>query len=191
MPSRLANPLLAGLLLVLAACASVPVAPPAGTLSTSDQPFAIDGRLSARRGSYAVTVSFAWTHTSPRDALVVTTPLGQAVAEITSDASVPLAEMRMADGRHVEASDWSRLTERVIGFPLPVEGLAWWVRGTARAEAPHSAEFDASGRLDVLRQDGCEIVYGYADDSMRRPSRLRLVCNDLELRIVIDRWRAA
>jgi len=43
----------------------------------------------------------------------------------------------------------------------------------------------------VLRQDACEIVYAYADGATRLPSRLRLLCHDLELRIVIDRWRAA
>jgi hypothetical protein len=42
-----------------------------------------------------------------------------------------------------------------------------------------------------LRQDGCEIVYAYADDAARHPSRLRLTCHDLELRIVIDRRRTA
>jgi hypothetical protein len=45
--------------------------------------------------------------------------------------------------------------------------------------------------VGVLRQDGCEIVYAYADNSSRLPSQLRLACHDLELRIVIDRWRAA
>ena len=48
-------------------------------LGPVDQPFAIDGRMSARRGNDAVAVSFAWTHSPPRDELVVTTPLGGAL----------------------------------------------------------------------------------------------------------------
>ena len=76
-------------------------------------------------------------------------------------------------------------------FPLPVAGLAFWVRSVPHAESPHATELDAAGRVGVLRQDGCEIVYSYADDGTRRPSRLRLACHDLELRIVIDHWRAA
>ena len=60
-----------------------------------------------------------------------------------------------------------------------------------RPDAPHAKELDAAGRMGVLRQDGCEIVYAYADDSGSRPSRLRLTCHDLELRIVVDRWRTA
>ena len=99
--------------------------------------------------------------------------------------------MRTADGRRDAGSDWAALTERAVGFPLPVAGLAFWVRGAARADSPHTAEFDAAGRVGVLRQDGCEIVYAYADSAARHPSQLRLTCHDLELRIVIDRWRAA
>jgi outer membrane lipoprotein LolB len=156
-----------------------------------DQPFAIDGRMSARRGNDGVAVSFAWTHSPPRDELVVTTPLGGALAELSGDASLHRVEVRAADGRADAAADWATLTERIVGFPLPVEALAFWAQGGPRPEAAHSAETDTGGRASVLRQDGCEIVYGYADDADRRPSRLRLTCHDVEVRIVIDRWRAA
>jgi outer membrane lipoprotein LolB len=183
--------LVATLALVVAGCASTPVAPPTAIPPGADEPFAIDGRLSARRGNDAISVSFAWTHASPRDEIVITTPLGGALAELSGDASTQRVEVRTADGRRDAAYDWATLTERTVGFALPVAGLAFWARGAARADAPHTAEMDAAGRVAVLRQDGCEIVYAYADHSTRRPAQLRLACFDLELRIVIDRWRAA
>lgn len=191
MPRAAWFPLSAVLALVVAACAIAPTAPPPAAVPIRDEPFGMDGRLSARRGNDAVSVAFAWTHASPRDDLVLTSPLGQAVAELAGDASTGRVEVRMADGRREEASGWAELTERVVGFPLPVGGLAWWARGAARADAPHAVEYDAAGRANVLRQDGCEIVYAYDDGSTRRPSRLRLVCHDVEMRIVIDRWRAS
>jgi outer membrane lipoprotein LolB len=155
-----------------------------------DPPFAVDGRLSARRGDEAISVSFAWTHAAPRDEFVVTTPFGGALAELSGDASTQRVEVRTADGRHEVASDWATLTERIVGVPLPVAALAFWARGAPRADAPHAVEIDSAGRVDVLRQDGCEIVYAYAGSATRLPSRLRLLCHNLELRIVIDRWRA-
>jgi outer membrane lipoprotein LolB len=176
--------------LLVASCATT--GPPVTTFSAptaSDAPFAIDGRLSARHGRDAIAIAFSWTHTPPRDELSVSTPLGQSVAELTGDASLGRVEVRTADGRRDVASDWSTLTERTVGVPLPVEGLAAWAQATPRANAPHSVEADAVGRTGVLRQDGCEIVYAYADDSARRPSGLRVVCHDLEMRVVIDRWR--
>jgi outer membrane lipoprotein LolB len=162
---------------------------PAPIPGAGDAPFAIDGRLSARRGGDAVTANFTWRHASPRDDLVVTTPLGQAVAEITGDALAQRVEMRTPDGRREDAADWATLTGRAIGFPLPIAGLAAWIQGVPHAGAPHSIELDAAGRPAVLRQDGWEIVYGYADDGGRAPNRLRLVYPDLEVRIVVDRWR--
>jgi len=191
MPRAASRALVATLAFVVAGCASVPSAPPPTIAVANDEPFAIEGRLSARRGNDAVAVAFVWTHTPPRDEFVVTTPLGGAVAELSGDASTHRVNVRTADGRVDAARDWATLTERVVGFPVPVDGLAFWAQGVPRPDASHAKEMDAAGRMDVLRQDGCEIVYAYADDAARRPSRLRLTCHDLELRIVIDRWRTA
>lgn len=189
MPRAASLPPLVVFALLAASCASVPapreVAPPV------DTPFAIDGRLSARRGADAIAIGFAWTHSSPTDALVLVSPLGQTLAELTSDSAIPRAELRMADGRQDAAPDWTTLAERATGFPLPVGALAWWAQGVPRPDAVHARETDRVGRTSVLRQDGCEIVYAYADDTARRPARLDLACHDLEVRIVIDRWRGA
>ncbi len=177
------------LALGVASCATQPPPAAPAVATATDAPFAIDGRLSARRGRDAIAIAFSWTHAPPRDELVVSTPLGQSVAELTGDASVPRVEVRTADGRSDVASDWTTLTERTVGVPLPVVGLAAWTQGAPRANAPHSIETDSIGRTGVLRQDGCEIVYAYVDDAARRPSGLRVACHDLEMRIVIDRWR--
>jgi outer membrane lipoprotein LolB len=191
MPRAVAWPPIAALVLAVGACATVPPVPPAPLPFADDAPFAVDGRLSARRGQDAVAITFAWTHTPPRDDLIVSTPLGQSLAELTGDASTRRVEVRTADGRHDEAGDWATLSERVVGFPLPVEALSRWAQGAPRADAAHAIDHDAMGRTSVLRQDGCEIVYAYPSDAARRPSGLRVTCFDLELRIVIDRWRAA
>ena len=138
-----------------------------------------------RRGTEALTANFSWQHAPPRDELVVSTPLGQTVAEISGDATTKRYELRRADGRLEVANDWSELTERALGAPLPVAGLAAWIAGAPRANSPHSIEPDASGRTVVLRQDGWEIVYAYADAGARLPMRLQLTQPDLEVRIVV------
>ena len=182
--------LVAAALLMVGACASLsPITstPPADV--ATEEAFTIDGRLSARRGAEAVTANFTWRHDAPVDELVVTTPLGQEVAELHGDTRAKRVEVRTADGRTDEAPDWSTLTERALGFRLPIEGLAAWVRGTAPAGAPPTFEYDAAGRVVVLRQQGWEIVYSYPDERTRRPSRLRLSYPELEVRLVIDRWQ--
>jgi outer membrane lipoprotein LolB len=179
----------AAAVLLLAGCALAPPHPPSTTFAVvADAPFALDGRLAARRGSDAVTANFTWHHAPPRDDLVVTTPVGQSIAELSGDTDAQRVEMRMADGRRADGPDWMSLTERALGFPLPIAGLAAWVRGGPHPATPHWVEPDAAGRAAVLRQDGWEIVYGYHDGATRAPSRLRLAHTDVEVRIVIDRW---
>jgi outer membrane lipoprotein LolB len=95
--------------------------------------------------------------------------------------------LTMPDGRTIEAADWEALTVRTLGAPVPVRGLASWVRGVAHRSTPHSVERDALGRASLLRQDGWEIVYAYAGESLR-PLRLQLSYVDTELRLVIDNW---
>ncbi len=176
--------------LLLSGCTGVPPRESGGVAAiATGGPFTIEGRLSARRGSEGMTANFTWIHSPPHDDLVVTTPLGQDVAQITGDATAQRVELRTGDGRHDEASDWSTLTERALGFALPVAGLGAWVRGAPRQGAPFSTEPDTAGRAKVLRQDGWEIVYEYGDDSTPTPSRLRLSYAGLEVRIVIDRWQ--
>jgi outer membrane lipoprotein LolB len=177
----------AALAFLLAGCAITPLAPTQTFPSRADEPFAMEGRLSARRGNDAVSVSFVWNHKPPKDEFVVANPLGATVAELSGDSSTRRVEVRAADGRTDAASDWPALTERFVGFPLPVEGLAFWAQGSPRPGAAQIAEADDAGRLHVLRQDGCEIVYTYGENATPLPSQLRLTCNDLELRIVIDR----
>ncbi len=174
--------------LFIAGCATQPVAvaPPH---AAGDAPFAVEGRLSARRGNEALTVNFQWTHTPPSDAFVVTTPLGQQIAELNGDSSAGRVELRGANGLREQAADWATLTERAFGAPLPVDGLAVWMQGQALPGTPHVLERDAAGRISLLRQDGWQVDYDYADATSARFARLQITRTDIEVRIVVDRWQ--
>lgn len=173
---------------LLAGCATVPSSSPSTTTApVPPASFTADGRLSARHGKDAVSVNFVWKHAPPHDDISLSTPLGQILAELSGDASVGYARVRRSDGRTLEADGWMALTERSLGFPLPVAGLAAWIRGGPHEGSPHSIEIDASGRPATLRQDGWEIIYDYADARALRPERLRLIYPEVEVRVVVDR----
>jgi outer membrane lipoprotein LolB len=152
--------------------------------------FDVSGRLSARHGSEAVAASFRWSHANEGDELELASPLGQTVARLSGDASQ--VRLQAADGRVSTASDWASLTEQGLGWPLPVQGLAYWIQGISRPGAPFTVEAGDDGRTAVLRQEGWIIVYlDYTQtaDAGWRPSRLMLTYPEVELRIAIDRWQ--
>lgn len=178
--------LLAFTVALLAACAATPPQPtPSAPVSLADEPFDIAGRLSARRGSEGAAANFRWTHRVDRDQLTLATPLGSTLARLEGTSAQ--VRLELPDGRVTDAADWEALTSSVLGAPIPVRGLAWWIRGAPHPGSKHTSERDAQSRASVLWQDGWEIVYGYGDGGSR-PARLRLSFPDTEIRLVLDAW---
>lgn len=175
---------LAGML--LAACATAPpVSRTAVPDSRTDESFEARGRLSARHGNEAAAANFRWTHRPGRDQFTLASPLGSTLAQL--EGTLREVRLELPDGRVIVAPDWEALTSKVLGAPIPVRGLAWWLRGLPHPDSAHSVERDAAGRASVLRQDGWEIVIDYGESS-DRATRLRLTYPDTELRLVIDAW---
>lgn len=181
----------------IAACAVALLSACAGLRSPSIEPapvaldpaFEASGRMSARRGNDGVAVHFTWRHAPAQDQFDVATPLGQVVARMQRDAAGVRVER---PGEPVaEYASWSTLTEAVLGVAIPVEGLVAWIQGAATPGVAADIERDAAGRPGVLREQGWEIVYAYADSVTRRPARLSMRypgSEPIEVRIVVDRW---
>lgn len=152
--------------------------------------FEAAGRLSARHGSEAVAANFHWRHAGEHDQMELVSPFGQTIALLSGDSAQ--VQLQSADGRVTTASDWTTLTEQGLGWPLPVQGLAFWIQGAARPGSTFSVEPGEDGRTAVLRQDGWTIVYpSYAQTGAGawRPTRVDLSYPDIELRFAIDAWQ--
>jgi outer membrane lipoprotein LolB len=161
-----------------------------GASPVARETFEAAGRLSARHGAEALAANFQWRHTADHDELELVTPLGQMIALLTGDGTS--VRLQAADGRVLTADNWSALTEQGLGWPLPVEGLKYWMQGSARTGAPFTSEPGEDGRPSVLRQDGWTIVYQTyveAPAGVWRPSRLTASYPEVELRLAIDRWQ--
>jgi outer membrane lipoprotein LolB len=149
----------------LAACAQVEIKPPEGPLE-----FSLAGRIAARYSSEAFTGNIAWRHAKTGDELLITTPTGQGVAQIVRQGDAVL--LKTAEPREYRAADSESLTERVLGFPVPIEGLAEWVQGKPAPE---------------LESRGWRVEYQEYDEQ-RRPRRMRLTYQGIELRLAIAQW---
>jgi outer membrane lipoprotein LolB len=176
----------------VAGCATV--APPSVRLNNETAAaFEASGRLSAKRGSDGVAAHFTWSHAPASDRFDVSTPLGQIVARLSGDPSG--VRIERPNEAPVAYPDWGALTREVFGVAIPVDGLASWIQAQPVAGLAFDLERDAAGRPLVLRQQGWEIVYAYADATpAANPVRLVMRYPDsepIEVRIVVDRWQLA
>lgn len=133
---------------------------------------------------------YDWRHSAAADAFDIATPLGQTVARMRRDASGVRVER--PNEQPVEYRDWSALMQAVLGAPIPVDGLAYWVQAVPDPRNASDIERDNAGRALVLRQQGWEIVYAY-NDASTRPARLVMKypgSDPVEVRIVVDAFAA-
>lgn len=167
---------------VLAACASVP------PLAPAPGGFSLIGRVAVRYGEEAASARVSWRHSDATDDLLLSTPLGQGIAQITRREGV--YALVTSQDRRYSATDPERLTEQALGWALPLTGLPDWLRG--RAQPGFEADTRYSGeRLAELRQLGWVIEYSDYDQGGRLPKRMRLTRGDLDIRLVIDEWQLA
>jgi outer membrane lipoprotein LolB len=178
--------------LALAGCAAAPprnlVDLPAGTTAPGlPASFELIGRISVREAERGFSGGVRWQHGPEGDELLFSTPLGQGVAEIVSRPGE--ARLTTAGARHV-AADAESLTEKLMGWRLPVAGLTWWVLGSNAPGSPATAELDAGGRVARLYQDGWEISYlDYVTASGRAlPRTLEASREALEIRLSVTDW---
>ena len=163
---------------LLAACAQVQLK------QAADIEFDLSGRIAARYASDSFSGNLAWRHARLSDEMLISSPLGQGVARIVREGDGVM--LSTAEPRDYRASDAESLTEQVLGFRLPLAGLADWVRARPSGDSVAKLEKNADGRLASLEQKGWKVEYlEYAGDL---PSRLRLTYPGIELRLVISRW---
>ena len=174
---RLAACLLA--LSFLASCAQL-------ERKTSGQPeFELNARLAARYGDETFSGNVAWRHARGSDEMLITSPFGAGVARIVREGDAVV--LTTAEPREYRAQDAEALTQEVLGFRLPLRGLADWVRGSASPEAAPGIETFDEGRLKTLQQGGWKIEYlAYQGE---RPARLRLLYPGIELRLAVSEWK--
>ena len=177
---------------LLGGCVAAPTLLPT---PVSGQGFALEGRISVNYGTQNVSGRLQWTHELARDEIALASPLGTQVARLVRDATgVTLTDSEQATHR---AADAETLTQQRLGWRLPLDGLADWVRGRASPGTPGTlsdSRLDSHGRLASLAQSDWRIEYGYDDAAAvaRLPRRLFMrylqSAEPLEIRLVIDQW---
>lgn len=149
--------------------------------------FALEGRFSLRHEDKSYSGRLSWKHEGSRNELLLASPFGQGMAEISTDEGG--ARLTTSDGKLFSASTVEELTTQVLGYPLPLAQLTDWIRGRATAG---TRDTDSFGRLQRLRHEGWVIDFAYAADGGGEPPN-RIIAEragGFEIRLRIDEWNS-
>ncbi|MEP1214652.1 MAG: lipoprotein insertase outer membrane protein LolB [Marinobacter sp.] len=104
-------------------------------------------------------------------------------------------ELTLPDGERYQSGDPEALVNAATGWQLPIDSLAWWIRGLPGPEGDFRLFFDDQDRLAVIRQLGWEIRYDrwktFLDDYPPLPARITAVKGEKRVRVVVTTWQQA
>lgn len=147
----------------LTACVTPPPIIPPDTGATQSEVLSRTGRFAVNVDDVtgkteAVQGGFAW-YDMARDGLTLdlNSPLGAALARVEVDPS-GTATLTEANGTQTVAQSADDLVAQVLGSPIPVAGLRYWLRGRL-APQPDARDLqrDSSGRPVAFSQAGWKV----------------------------------
>lgn len=181
--------------LLLGGCAAPPppVGPPlAREVRTYRDNLEVSGRISVRyqreRKEEALHGSFQWHQVGGQVDIVLSSPLGQTIAEIA--VTPELATLTQSGLPPRTAAGIDALSAEVLGWPLPVAGLRAWLQGFAMDAQGRPVVADAL-HPEISTADGWHIRYvGWHPDAS--PKRIDLRRGgpgpgaEVSLRIIVE-----
>ncbi len=184
-------------LLALTGCGTLAPVPDTDSARRFHEDISVGGRLSVRYQQdgkpQSLQGKFLWQQKATRTNIELASPLGQTLARITLLPGS--ATLEQSGKPSAEASDASALTRAVLGWPLPVEGLRYWLQGFVRTLSGELLAVPVGDRND---QEGDGWRVRYVDwqqiDGRNCPkridfSRLDSDTGEIALRLVIDEWQ--
>ncbi len=167
--------------LVTSGCAELKPAP-----QPESAEFELSGRIATRYRDEAASGNVAWRHSRETDEMLITSPVGSSVARVARTGSEVV--LTTADAKEYRANDAEALTERVLGFRVPLTGLAEWVRGRQVEGTPAAIVRGNDGRPASIEQNGWRVEYQeFRADGL--PVRMKLTYPGIELRLAIHDWK--
>lgn len=195
--------LLALLVLAVSACATQPMVP---TIPSPEhlalhqqhlaslvkiQTFSLKGRLGVVTQKQGFSGGIEWQHQATTDNIDVYSPVGSKVANIAKTSSqVILTDQK---SQQTKAKDAETLTESTLGFRLPLSGLSDWAIGRPTASKIAASNWDAQGRLTMLKQDGWDIGFeNYLESNGTfLPTKIVLKSEQVNLKLLVEKWLPA
>lgn len=177
----------AAVLVLLAGCAQIAPREDGIPAAAYVPQFELQGRLSVRDGQRGEFGTLRWQRTASSQRIVLLSPLGQTVAQLTQPSGGKA--VLVANNETRTAGSLSDLTRDALGTPVPIDELAHWVQGHAYAPAASRAVAAAATQFQhggwQVEAENYRLIDGSAI-----AGRLTAIKGDVVVKLVIDEWKA-
>lgn len=188
------------LLATLAACSSLPTQAPSATTASLGlhqqhlaslgriQRFELKGRLGVQADGKGYSASLIWQHNAEQDDIRIYSPLGGQLARIQKTADG--IRLEDAQGQLSVGKDAESLTQALLGWRLPLAGLADWALGRPVNAAMASLTWDEAGHTLSLNEADWAIAYQQyqASSGVFLPHKLNLKNARVQLKLIVEKW---
>jgi outer membrane lipoprotein LolB len=188
------------LLATLAACSSLPSQAPIATPANLSlhqqhlaslsriQRFELKGRLGVQADGKGYSANLLWQHNAEQDDIRIYSPLGGQLARIQKTADG--IRLEDAQGQVSVGKDAESLTQSLLGWRLPLSGLADWVLGRPLNAATASLRWDEAGHSISLNEADWAIAYQQyqASPDVFLPHKLSLKNARVQLKLIVEKW---
>lgn len=150
--------------------------------------WALEGRLAVSDQDDGGSGSFRWASLGTQTRMSFYGALGRGAWQL--QASQSGAELQVADGGVYRAATVGKLVERQLGWNMPVDALAWWVRGLAAPGEIAVRKLDEQGRISRLQQQDWKVEFGrYLDvDGVAMPGRITARQQGRTVKLAVRNW---
>ena len=152
----------------------------------------LQGRAVVRLPGAVYQIGLQWQRTPEQFLFLLEAPFGQGIIRMEK-VNPALYRLRLPGGQVYLDRSPEALLENATGWSIPLQGLDYWIRGLPRPGPDYSYSVDAGGKTHTIDQDGWSVRYlDYSSSSElpALPRRLSLERDDIQMRLVIDRWQA-
>jgi len=153
------------------------------------QVFAMQGRIAILTEKKGFSGSIHWQHHVNGDDIQFFSPLGTQLGSLSQGTDGVTLTTGKQQSFH--ADDAETLTQKLLGWSLPMQGLPNWMLGRPNNTETAIMAWDQDGKLTHLSEQGWDIEYPQyiTADGFMLPGKVVLKSEKLELKLVIEQWQ--
>lgn len=150
--------------------------------------WALDGKLAISDGEDGGSGQLMWRSAWEISRMEFRGALGRGAWQM--EIRPGRAVLELASGEKWEAPTVTSLVVQHVGWHVPVDALAWWVRGLEAPGVVEQKTLDDDGTISLLRQHGWEVEYKrYGEfQGLPMPTRLEARSGERHVRLVLREW---